>query len=214
MTDSPPETHRPKRSRRFRLLTFLIAATIVLAGLLGSALYQAREERQASIEIGRLGGVVIHKSRFSVRCPDWIARLLAREVLYPVWKVEMARPDLTTGEWDALTKNLRSLPHLQVLNIVHADVTDEELALFSQLPRSTNVGLVNCPMITDAGLAHLEHFTTAQELWLIGTTVTDGGVARLQKAIPDCAIMVHPTDDIPHEKMTAHLRQRGDWQGP
>ena len=42
--------------------------------------------------------------------------------------------------------------------------------------------------VTDADLAHLSGLTALEELYLSDTQVTSGGVAELQKALPNCRI--------------------------
>ena len=46
--------------------------------------------------------------------------------------------------------------------------------------------------ITDAGLPHLAGLTALERLDLYDTEVTDVGVAKLQKALPNCAISLAP----------------------
>ena len=43
--------------------------------------------------------------------------------------------------------------------------------------------------ITDAGLAHLTGLTALKELRLVRTQVIDVGVAKLQKALPNCVVL-------------------------
>ena len=43
--------------------------------------------------------------------------------------------------------------------------------------------------ITDAGLVHLKGLTKLQTLGLIGTMVTETGVADLKKVLPNCKII-------------------------
>ena len=43
-------------------------------------------------------------------------------------------------------------------------------------------------LITDAGLAHLCGLTNLKQLSVVGTQVTDAGVAELKKASPKCKI--------------------------
>ena len=44
--------------------------------------------------------------------------------------------------------------------------------------------------VTDAGLVHLAGLTALERLWLADTQVTDAGVAELQKALPNCGIVL------------------------
>ncbi len=46
------------------------------------------------------------------------------------------------------------------------------------------------PKGTDASLAHLVGLAALERLWLVNTQVTDAGVAELQKALPNCAILL------------------------
>jgi hypothetical protein len=50
------------------------------------------------------------------------------------------------------------------------------------------------PMLasTDAGLANLKGLTKLQSLNLWGTQVTDAGVKKLRRALPNCKILWKP----------------------
>ena len=50
------------------------------------------------------------------------------------------------------------------------------------------IGRPGARPITDAGLVHLKGLTNLEGLLLIGTQVTDAGVAKLKEALPDCRI--------------------------
>jgi hypothetical protein len=47
---------------------------------------------------------------------------------------------------------------------------------------------LDCPKVTDAGLKNLTALKQLTTLLIIGTQVTDEGVAELQKALPKCLI--------------------------
>ena len=49
------------------------------------------------------------------------------------------------------------------------------------------VGLHNTK-VTDVGLEHLEGLTNLKRLNLVNTQITDEGVKKLQKALPNCQI--------------------------
>ncbi|MHC4503152.1 MAG: hypothetical protein ACYTFI_07605, partial [Planctomycetota bacterium] len=47
--------------------------------------------------------------------------------------------------------------------------------------------------VTDAGLEHLKGSTRLKRLWLAGTRVTSAGVERLKEALPRAEIVWEPT---------------------
>jgi hypothetical protein len=57
------------------------------------------------------------------------------------------------------------------------------------LKELTKLQSLNLPeQITDAGFDHLKGLTNLTDLYLLGTQVTDAGVAELKKALPNCEI--------------------------
>jgi len=109
--------------------------------------------------------------------------------------------------------HLAGLPRLQRLCLRSTAISDaglQHLAGMSQLEtlsldntRVTNAGLVHLAglthleglwldetQITDAGLGHLKGLSQLQDLYLLDTRITTKGVADLQKALPNCRIVL------------------------
>ena len=107
--------------------------------------------------------------------------------------------------------HLKGLTNLKDLSLYDTQVTDVGLAALKDLElvdfsipsaAKTDLGLKNYLAslkppsqlylsewkITDAGLIHLKQLTNLKRLDLIGTKITDAGVADLQMALPNCEI--------------------------
>ena len=62
-------------------------------------------------------------------------------------------------------------------------VLDEDLAMCAKLPHLRKVEAWGSA-VTDAGLRHWEELTQLEALYLVDTSVTDAGVAKLKQALP------------------------------
>lgn len=95
------------------------------------------------------------------------------------------------GTTDADVVHLSEFAYLRRLAIAEADITDKTLELVGKLKYLKELDLCKSKAITDAGIAKLEGLRKLEELVLGGTSVTDAGVNRLQRALPDCVIHQH-----------------------
>ena len=120
-----------------------------------------------------------------------------------------------TTKWKALLRGGMTLPtgltNLKDLSLYDTQVTDVGLAALKDLElatltipsaATTDLGLKNYLAslkppsqlylsewkITDAGLIHLKQLNNLKRLDLIGTKITDAGVADLQMALTNCEI--------------------------
>ena len=116
-----------------------------------------------------------------------------------------------TGATDAVMEHIRGLTWLKTLYVSGPHVTDSGLLYVEGLiqlqgvylkgPRFTGTGLVHLnglreldwlslhgENINDDSLGYLRGLSQLRSLNLEGTKVTDAGVAKLQKALPDCKI--------------------------
>jgi len=73
------------------------------------------------------------------------------------------------------------------LFLVQTRVTDAEVEHLKRLPQLEELGLTGT-QITDAGLGYLKGLTNLKVLFLSPSKVTASDVAKLQKALPNCAI--------------------------
>jgi Leucine-rich repeat (LRR) protein len=85
--------------------------------------------------------------------------------------------------------HLAGLPVLETLGLWDTQIADEGLAHLAKFPALEDLNLDNT-QITDAGLAHLAGLAALETLDLTDTQVTDAGVAELQKALPNCGIVL------------------------
>ena len=91
---------------------------------------------------------------------------------------------------EAGLKNLAGLNHLETLNLdcsLH-DHANLGLACLKGLTQLQELNISDNYGVTDVELEHLKGLTQLRKLDLCGTQVTDAGVAKLQKALPNCKI--------------------------
>ena len=75
------------------------------------------------------------------------------------------------------------------VNLGRSPVTDAGLVHLKSLTEMQQLWLDTNYQVTDAGLVHLKGMTNLTYLRLNKTQVTDAGVAELQQALPNCAII-------------------------
>jgi hypothetical protein len=72
------------------------------------------------------------------------------------------------------------------LDLTRTQIADEGLAHLEWLPRLQSLSLGE--RVSDAGVQYLERLPQLRRLRLARTQVTDAGIQRLQKALPNCTI--------------------------
>jgi len=100
------------------------------------------------------------------------------------------------GDWfnDALISDagLQSLAHadrLESLVLLNTSVTDDGVAHLIELPNLKSLALYS-PYITDESVKHLASIKSLRRFLASVTSITPRGVERLQKALPECEIVV------------------------
>lgn len=94
-------------------------------------------------------------------------------------------PEATTN---ADLCNLYGLRGCRWLTLTNTKISDSGLQTVSQLKGIDELYLAEI-LITDKGLQHLESMSNLRVLYLARCpSITDDGVARLQKALPECRI--------------------------
>lgn len=90
---------------------------------------------------------------------------------------------------DAGLRKLGKAESLVMLVIIGSSkVSDDGLAELAGLRNLETLSL-DCASVTDAALVHLTRLKKLQNLNLTGTSITAGGVHRLQQALPNCRII-------------------------
>ena len=91
---------------------------------------------------------------------------------------------------DAGLMRLKGLTNLQTLSLYGTRITDAGLVHLAGLTNLQKLYL-DGTQITDAGLVHLAGLTRLERLYLYlnRTRISDAGVAKLKKALPNCIIM-------------------------
>jgi Leucine Rich repeat len=94
-----------------------------------------------------------------------------------------------TSVTNAGLARLGNLSELQCLDLHAArQVSDDGLVQLRRLGKLAELELYDNPRITDAGLDHLRGMTSLRVLDLRATAVTDQGVDRLQRSLPNLQI--------------------------
>jgi len=92
---------------------------------------------------------------------------------------------------DTALAKLSKLTTLRGLYLWDTNITDADLVHLKKFTNLRELYLITTK-ITDKGLAHLEGLTNLKELYLSShSQVSEAGVAKLQKALPDCEISVY-----------------------
>ena len=94
-----------------------------------------------------------------------------------------------TGITDAGLQGLQGLSHLERLSLRHNEISDAGLKYLERLTRLKKLDL-GYTKVTDAGLEHLKPLSGLRDLYLVGTKCSDEATNKLQKALPDCFIIL------------------------
>ena len=151
------------RTMRVRFsLKALLLATMAACICVSAVIAPLEEYRHAVRCVTQLGGRV----RYSEASEDESEmKRLARKYLPREYVDNVIEVDLLNG-YDVGNQDLKCLgvfTEMRYLSLSHSQVTDE-------------------------GLLQLEKLRRLSWVYLYGTPVTDGGVSRLQRELPDCAI--------------------------
>lgn len=96
------------------------------------------------------------------------------------------------GIGDLGLARLKGHGKLESLELVLTRVTDEGLVVLKDLPKLRSLVLYSQPrlgpLLTDAGLVHLEGLTRLETLELTGGWASEPAVEDLRKALPNCTI--------------------------
>ena len=165
---TPPPNKPPRRKRRwfqYSLRTLLILTALVAVWMAWWS-HNARQQRDAVAALEKDNVIVHYVEDKNVLWPGWLVDLLGRDYFGTVRDVELYGKKLNARD----IEHLKSLPSLETLNLTISPISDKDLE-----------GLY--------GLSQL------RELKLFYTQVTDAGVERLQKALPNCKIHHRRTED-------------------
>lgn len=85
-------------------------------------------------------------------------------------------------------RNLKRVTEIADLYLYLADIADDELRLLSDFTKLKGLW-IKSDSLTDVGLAHLEKLSGLRTLYLYGTEVSEEGMVELQEVLPRCDIM-------------------------
>ena len=213
METEPTKAEPAKRKRswfQFSLRTLLIFTLIcaVACAWLARKIDQKRKEREAMVELGKLGGHILYDANPSG--PDWLQKFLgenyfseANQLLFDWGETKITDAGLAnlkrltklqflrfaaTNVTDAGLEHLTGLTELQSLYLDETNITDAGLGHVKALTQLQWLSLGGTK-VTDAGLVNLKALTRLQTLVLSRTRITDAGVKDLQEALPNCKIV-------------------------
>ncbi len=173
-----------------RSLLVLVVVVSIPCSWLAVEMREAEMQRRAVEELQNVGGTVGYSDNSNPSMiwfngpppgPGWLRNLLGDDFFANVTDVSFVFGDTT----DAVLANCKDLNQLQTLWLgasAHVGPRSNE-----ELNRPRKHFLLNA-QLTDAGLTNLAGLTQLQSLDLSESNVTDEGVAKLQKALPNCRI--------------------------
>jgi hypothetical protein len=85
--------------------------------------------------------------------------------------------------------HLSKIAHLpQIWITANTRITDEGIKTVAELKELKKLSLFGCKQITDVGAGHLKKAIGLKFVFFGGTSVTEAGVADLQKVLPSCDV--------------------------
>jgi hypothetical protein len=145
----------------------LIVLVLVLGGALGWIVNRAEVQRNAVAAIERAGGSVKYEWEWKDGRPN-----PSRTPRWPRWLVDYIGPNY--------------LAHIAEAELARGGSDDQVLPVGKLKSLET---LLNNTAVSDAGLERLHDNSSLHTLVLSGTKVTDAGVLRLQRALPELKIV-------------------------
>lgn len=125
--------------------------------------------------------------------------------LSPLWR--MTHLDLGGCEVSGTClKELHGMPELHALHLHSCPITNEALSDIPRRDTLSELGLANS-RVTEAAVEQLEQFKALRQLNVEGTTISNDGLLRLKKALPQCHIMPEPKDDLKAAKYALALKK-------
>ncbi|MCE9553909.1 MAG: leucine-rich repeat domain-containing protein [Planctomycetes bacterium] len=181
MTTEPTKPKSKRRWFQFSLRTLIVFMLVTSVGLgfLGMKLNNERRRRQMIAEIEQMGGRVnidFSTGDLHIWLPQ-AARDLSFRIKYPIKYLYFDNTKVSD------LSPLAGMTNLQELGLDQTQVSD--LTPLAELKTLKVLVLRNTPV---SDVSPLSNLTNLELLDLQNTQVTDAGVARLQKALPNCKI--------------------------
>lgn len=165
-----PDRFPRLRWYQFRLRTLLVLVLVCVTPCIwfASRMQKARKQKAAVAAIRNRGGEVFYDYQFEgsgldlhapLPGPEWLRDRLGIDFLADVYYVGMESSTIR----DSDIEPVRDLPRLRWLRLTLSG-------------------------ITDAGLQQLEGLTSLERLAIENTKVTEDGVTKFRRAVPNCKI--------------------------
>jgi hypothetical protein len=202
------------RYLRFSLRTAVVAFTLLCVGLalVGRQMLAARQQKTVVTALTKAGvhvdyvmspsdisnwqlrllgldyfsgveGVLISEAN-NVKLPDGPDPLIAiASKLSPIERVRIECCSLTAESLSPLEQH----NEIEWISLWHTNATDKHIAMFRNMPLLRILDLRQTE-ITDDSVEMLTGFTKLELLLVTDTGISEGGVAKLRQALPDCDI--------------------------
>lgn len=174
--------------RKFTLRSLLLLqATVACAVVLGMGSWYYFSPYRLAETVSGAGGVVLPQGGFSYGAKG---SLTVYDMLpHPPYRLrseEVRGIYADEKRWDksVVLPRLSRFSNLELLDLSHTDIDDEDTKTLSQLD-SVKFLVLSETSITDTGLARLEANQSLEILLIRKTNVTRAGVNRYRKARPD-----------------------------
>lgn len=178
---------KPRRWIQFSVRTVVLVTMLLGIGL-GLVTNRARRQREAVRAIEGVGGSFFYdyqkasakrpnvfQPKAPAPGPEWLRRLIGPEYFHDVVMVNLREKAIT----DEHLKELRKLPKLENLNLIHTQITSKGSVHLAELRNLKYLALSNT-QFDDSGLERLAHLDKMYALLLDGTNVTDAGLKHLE----------------------------------
>ena len=167
------------------VLVFCLASRL-LPGWLAVEMKEARRQAERSSGYESSGSRLFdlrlgNRPRMAINCqshppgPEWLRNLLGVDLFSEVVRVSL----YDTWIKDDGLDHLKSLGHLNELNLSNTQVTDAGMKYIENLSQLKVLGVIGT-RVTDAGMEHLKGLRELQSLGLAETTLTDAGLMHIK----------------------------------
>ena len=180
-----------RRWLRFSLRGLLVIIAIT-AVWLGYVMKSMRDRREAIRAIDDVGGTYA----YNILGPKWFQKWVKDEkCLYDPIRISLGpgnhgykddRP-VTDQDLERMVDHFKAFGRFTILRLTDSKITDDGMRHVGKMHGITTLSLWGTA-VTDGGLEFLAELTTLEQLEISSDQTTADGIAKLQKALPNCKI--------------------------